>query len=514
MKCAIYCRLSREDEEKNGESESIQNQKSLLTAYALERQWEIFKIYCDEDFSGTDNTRPDFNSMINDAKKGRFDIVLCKSQSRFTRDIEVFEKYVHGRFPLWGIRFVTVTDCIDTDIKGNKKARQINSLINEWYLEDLSDSVKAVLDHKRKNGIYIGGFPLYGYKKNPDFKGKLIIDPDAAEVVRTIFSLYLEGNGKQHIANLLNKKGIPNPSSYKKLCGSGYVNGNSKNSLGLWNKNTINRILQNEMYIGTMVQGTRKKVSYKSKYLKNVQKENWIRVADTHPAIIDKETFFLVQKRLHSSIRTDNSGELHPFAGKIFCADCHSTMSKTTNIYKGEKRSYLRCRLSVSGNCSRHSIRLDSLEREVSALLAEHFNNLSSTNKLLPMLDDFGNEAKVKKLEKQSQKLIGQLNRKTKALSDLYTDKANGNISGIQYKTISDVLQSEIEKIQKQSDSILNQIESLNKLTPDKDYKNSFLNNLVCFSSLSSEAVGIFIDRIEIGEKQDNKQKIKIFWSF
>ena len=192
-KVAIYPRLSEEDRYKkneNDESESIQNQKSMLIEYALEHDWEIYDFYCDEDWSGADRNRPEFNRLLKDAEARKFDIVLCKTQSRFTRELELVEKYIHGLFPQWGIRFVSIVDHADTEIKGNKKARQINGLINEWYLEDLSENIKSVFDNKRKNGQHIGAFALYGYQKDPNQKGHLIIDEEAATVVREVFNLF------------------------------------------------------------------------------------------------------------------------------------------------------------------------------------------------------------------------------------------------------------------------------------------------------------------------------------
>ncbi|MEG1850355.1 MAG: recombinase family protein, partial [Oscillospiraceae bacterium] len=196
-------------------SESIQNQKSLLIKYAVEKGWDIYKIYCDEDFSGADSQRPDFNLMLTAAEGRKFNVVLCKTQSRFTRDMELVEKYIHGKFPLWGIRFVAIADNVDTDVKGNKKARQINGLINEWYLEDLSENIRMVLDSKRRDGQYIGGFPLYGYRADPADKHHLVIDQEAATVVRQIFQWSLEGEGKQRIAARLNAQGVPSPTKYK-----------------------------------------------------------------------------------------------------------------------------------------------------------------------------------------------------------------------------------------------------------------------------------------------------------
>ena len=236
MKVAIYCRLSEEDRNKQFEtddSESIQNQKTMLTQYADTHGWEIYDIYSDDDYTGADRRRPEFNRLLNDAENRQFDIVLCKTQSRFTRELELVEKYIHGLFPIWGVRFVSIVDNADTAVKGNKKSRQINGLVNEWYLEDMSDNIKSVLTARRMNGLHIGAFALYGYKKDPYQKGHLIIDEEAADVVREVFTLFSHGYGKTAIARLLNDRGIPNPTEYKRLHGLRYQQPKSRNST-LW----------------------------------------------------------------------------------------------------------------------------------------------------------------------------------------------------------------------------------------------------------------------------------------
>lgn len=202
----IYVRLSDEDrykKNKNDDSESIANQKSMLLKHALEQGWEVVAIYSDDDYSGTDNNRPGFNKMIEECEKGEVDIVLCKTQSRFSRDMEVIERYIHNKFIEWGVRFVSIVDNADTDVAGNKKSRQINGLVNEWYLEDLSDNVRRSLQNKREDGLFLGSFAPYGYKKDPNNKNKLLIDPVAAEIVKEIFSMYKSGMGYYKIAKNL-----------------------------------------------------------------------------------------------------------------------------------------------------------------------------------------------------------------------------------------------------------------------------------------------------------------------
>ena len=272
---AIYNRLSEEDKGKlnaEDESRSIQNQKSMLISYAMNQGWEIYNIYSDDDYKGSDRSRPAFNQLLRDAQARKFNIVLCKSQARFTRELEMVEKIIHGQFIEWGIRFVGYADHADTANKGNKKSRQINGLVNEWYLEDLSNNIKTVLTDHRKKGLHIGAFALYGYMKYPCQKGHLVIDPEAAGIVREVFELYASGMGRTAIARLLNDRGIPNPTEYKRRKGLRYK-GTGKQYGSLWKYYAISDMLSNEMYIGNMVQGKYENRSYKSKTAKPVPKE-------------------------------------------------------------------------------------------------------------------------------------------------------------------------------------------------------------------------------------------------
>ena len=153
----------------------------MLLAYAAEQGWEVYGIYSDDDYTGSDRNRPAFQRLLADAEAHRFDIILCKTQSRFTRELELVEKYIHGLFPVWGIRFIGLADNADTDNKGNKKSRQINGLGNEWYLEDMSENIRSVLTNRRQNGYHIGAFAAYGYKKDPEQKGRLLIDAEGSD---------------------------------------------------------------------------------------------------------------------------------------------------------------------------------------------------------------------------------------------------------------------------------------------------------------------------------------------
>lgn len=340
---AIYCRLSQEDREKavdGQESRSISNQRSLLLDYASQQGWTVTKVYVDEDYSGSDRERPAFRQLLRDAEAGQFHILLCKSQSRFTRELELVEKYINGLFLEWGIRFIGVADHVDTAQREGKKARQLGGLINEWYLEDLSDSIRAVLRSHQKQGRHIGSFAPYGYRKDPQQAGHLLVDEEAAAVVRRIFSLYGEGRGKTAIAGILNQEQIPNPSRYKELKGSHYRSKYSAENSGLWRYSTVAAILEHPLYIGTVVQHRSEKLSYKSKKLRSVPRQDWLMVPNCHEAIISPELWQQVQQRLQANSRPNYGGRVGIFAGKLRCLYCGQTLRRC-KANKG--RCYYRC---------------------------------------------------------------------------------------------------------------------------------------------------------------------------
>ena len=458
-----------------------------------------------------DSDRPDFNRMIEAAKQKKFQIVLCKSQSRFTRDMELVEKYIHGLFPFWGIRFIAVADNADTEVKGNKKARQINGLVNEWYLEDLSENVRMVFDLKRREGKYIGGFPIYGYRKDPADKNHIIPDPEAAEVVRQIFQLSLEGHGRQNIAYLLNQQGVPNPTRYKTERGW-TCNHPMKNDFGLWNKVTIGRILTNEMYTGVMIQGRRKKVSYKSKVIIAAPEDQWYRVEGTHEAIIDRATFETVQRGLRLRTKTDGSGEAHLLSGLVKCADCSSTMSKCSN----GKQSYLRCKLYADSGksklCTRHSVRLDRLIELVSDRIRYYVQTYYKLdpNDLQPQKD-----TRQEALKQEQKALAAQLEKRSQALKTLYLDKVAGVIDEGQFVELNQSFLDEKSRLERRLVHIEEELDKREDSQQQTDLMEK-ARELLRLEIVPRELVVGLIDCIEISERnpKTGQQEVKISWKF
>ena len=518
MKVAIYPRLSEEDRNKKNEtdeSESIQNQKSMLIEYAINQGWEIYDIYTDEDYTGADRNRPEFHRLLKDAEARKFDIVLCKTQSRFTRELELVEKYIHGLFPIWGIRFVSIVDHADTDIKGNKKARQINGLINEWYLEDLSENIKSVFNNKRKNGVHIGAFALYGYKKDPEQKGHLIIDDEAAQVVREVFALFSQGYGKTNIARILNDRGIPNPTEYKRQKGLRYKQATSKCST-LWKYFAISNMLTNEIYIGNMVQGKYGSVSYKTKKNKPRPKKNWFTVENTHEPIIDRELWDRVQYLVKEKSKPFSSGQIGLFARKAKCMYCGYTLHSTKHA---DGTYYLQCptRHVSKEACEGSMISVNVLERIVLKELKElSANYLDET--YIAEHTKFNN--RILEQIRMKEDLISEYQRKSTECSDgiknLYLDKVKGIIAEDVFIDLTKDLHTDKNRADGMILSLSEQIEELNQKLNCAKSKEERIKEYTDLQKLTREIVDEMIDYIEVGKRISGTKErpVNIFWNF
>ena len=521
MKAAIYCRLSKEDEGKNGESESIQNQKSMLTAYAVEKGFEIYQIYSDEDYSGIDRERPAFNAMIRAASEHRFDVVLAKTQSRFTRDMELVEKYLHGKFIEWGIRFIAVVDHVDTDDTANKKSRQINGLINEWYLEDLSVNVRSVLDHKRKEGQYIASFALYGYQKDPAVKGRLQIDPEAAEVVRRIYAMTLRGVGAHKIAQILNEEGVPSPTAYKQQNGERYHLTPKTPCKSLWSSGTVYQMLHNQTYAGDLVQGRHKKVSYKSKRTVWLPKAQWIVVENTHEAIIDKDTYNTVQQMMQRRTRSGAGGMIHPLARKVVCSCCGCIMEQTARPPKadGTRVRYVRCRMHQRApeRCSNKTCTdLNALENTVRERIREYAEVYVDPEKVeLPQRDDpVRQQAQAKRSELT--RLQCEADRRRWALQQLYLDKVSGLIDATQFSEMNRAFGEEIKSAENRIRSLEAELEQQPEETDAAPAQRQRVRELAQVPQLTRELAVLLVRRVVVGTKDPltGQQEITIEWEF
>lgn len=516
MKVALYCRLSAEDRDKLSEkddSASIQNQKDMLIKYALNSGWEIFSIYSDDDYSGADRNRPEFNRLIQDAKAQKFDIILCKSQSRFTRELELVEKYIHTLFPTLGIRFISLVDNADTEDRGNKKARQINALINEWFLEELSDSIKSVLTSRREQGLHIGAFAPYGYRKDPNIKGHLIIDDEAAAVVHRIFTLYLAGKGKQAIARILNEEGIPNPTEYKRL--HGMVRNKNMTYSSLWSYFTITNILTNEVYIGNMIQGKSGVESYKTQQKVTYPTERWIVVKGTHDPIIDQQTWDRTQKIIQSKVTKNEKKPDGIFARKVRCLNCGSRMHSVKN---GEKRGFKCDRHNLSHDyCIGSYISLRKLQRIVLAQIHLFSDELLDEDLLEAGLDPF---ADLRQIKEGIETELSLLKRKTEeyqsSMKELYMLKLRHNITEKEYINSMICISDEKNRSENRIIDLTAQLTDIDKKLVVKADKHALITKYKNCKVLTKEMVDALINYIEIGKRDPvtKETPVVIHWNF
>ncbi len=521
QKVAIYCRLSEEDRDKKhdtDESGSIQNQKAMLLEYAGKQGWELYRLYCDEDCTGADRRRPEFNRLLQDAEQRRFDIVLCKTQSRFTRELELVEKYIHGLFPLWGIRFVSVVDNADTENKGNKKSRQINGLVNEWYLEDLSENIRSVLDNRRRSGFHIGSFAPYGYKKDPEKKGHLLIDEEAAAVVREVFTRFAQGCGKTAIARSLNDRGIPNPTEYKRLQGLRYQQPKRQNGT-LWKYYSISHMLVNPVYIGNLVQGKTGSVSYKTKQCKPRPPSQWYIVEGTHAPIIDRDLWERVQTKIAQRTKPFGGGTVGLFAQKARCAQCGYTMkSSKTSPQRGGKH-YLQCssRHVAKEACAGAFISVDRLERMVLAemrRLLDAYLDQDQLEREVQLPDTLQEQKKqwVAHLEACEKKAAEY----AKGLQELYLDKTKGLLSEAMVRELAQGFAAERDRLEQAKGEGEKQLAQLEEKIAAVDYRRLTLEPYIHPDRLTREMVEELIDCILVGKRIPGTREVplEIQWNF
>lgn len=512
---ALYCRLSKEDRdkiEKGDESESIRNQKLLLEDFARKQGFSVYDTYCDEDYSGLDSQRPAFHRMIADAKRGCFQAVLCKSQSRFTRDMEQVETYLHGLFPLLGIRFMSVIDHADTEEKGNKKARQINGLVNEWYCEDLSENIRGVFKRKREEGQYLGAFPPYGYEKDPKDHHRLQVDAEPAEVVQKIFRWYLEGMGIQRIRNRLYEEGTLPPSLYKKQKYPSFSHAALERKTGVeygfWSCSTIRKILTNPVYLGAVVQGKERKVSYKSKKTVAVPKEDWVVVSHMHEPIISEGDFLQVQRmmeerRYDTKPNTKEENIKSLLAGKVFCAHCGQRMYR---VQGRNGKDYFYCQVfskSKGRECRHNSIREDILEdvvrsklRNLTEMCLQEEENRKKLREALYIQEEKAQRIYQRQREKEEKHLY-HLQR---AVALVYVDESKGKVSKEAGRELRGTLEGEI-RTQKKILSTLAENEKRKEQTMPLQKK-----------SMEFDYVHRMVERVEIGAFAEDSIEICIYW--
>ena len=442
VKAASYSRLSREDGDKM-ESDSIRNQKDLIADYAAQRDIRIVSEYTDDGYSGTNFDRPNFQRMMEDVKKKKINCIIVKDLSRLGRNYIETGRYLEKIFPFLGVRFIAINDHYDSaDESGDADQIVIpfKNLINDAYCRDISIKIRSQLDVKRKNGKFIGSFAAYGYLKDPNDKNHLIIDEAAAEIVRTIFGLKLNGFSAQRISERLEEMQVAPPLEYKRMCGLNFNSGFRSGKKPKWSIFTVNRILKNELYIGTMVQGKNRKINYKVKQSRPVDEASWIRVQETHDAIIPKPIFEIVQRLTELDTRTaPASDSVYTLSGFLRCGDCGQNMIRRTVVKKDKPYNYYYCSTYKRGDgCTSHNISEAKLMTNVLAVVQHQIRLLVEADRILSAIDELPTRnLGVKSVDTQIAALEAEIERYKDLKSKVYKDMTDGIVSRDEFKEIN-----------------------------------------------------------------------------
>ena len=458
--CGGYLRLSKEDDDiaksETLQSNSIENQKEYIEDYLQSKpEIRVVDFYIDDGYSGVNFDRPDFQRMLQDIKDKKINCVIVKDLSRLGRNYIEVGKYIERLFPFLGVRFIAINDNFDSAddaALSNNIIVPFKNLINDAYCRDISIKIRSHLEVKRKRGEFIGAFPVYGYMRGED-KNKLIVDPCAAEIVKEIFAMKMEGMSQQAIADELNRLGVLSPAEYKKEQGSGYKTVFQTHSRAKWTAVAVLRVLTNEVYMGTLIQGKESTPNYKVRVREKKPKEEWIRVENAHEAIISRTDFELISDILQKDTRVSTGkSAVSVYSGYLVCADCGCSMVRKKVRSGSLEYVYYVC----SGNkkdkdiCSSHRISENTLNMAITKTLQLHLKQLGDLQESIRYIrETSGNSDKIKKLVLQSEKRKEDIEKYNRLKLECYEDYKKELITQDEYMLFKKELDNRIEESQR-----------------------------------------------------------------
>ena len=514
-----YIRLSKEDLLRGrDESNSVINQRRLLEQYHQTHLDEFYDgteqdVYVDDGKTGTDTDREDFQRLLADVYSGRINCVIVKDLSRLSRNYTDAGNLIENLFVRLNVRFISLAEGVDSYRNPDSVSNiivPITNVMNDQYCYQTSKKIRQVFDMKRRNGEFIGSYAPYGYVKDPNDKHALLVDPEAAEVVKSIFSMFLSGMNKRGITLYLNDHGTLCPTAYKQQQGLKY---NAPNAQGnpMWSTITIDTILKNRVYVGDMVQGRQRVKSYKIHIQEKVPEEEWFIVENTHEAIIDRETFAKVQSLLKRDTRTaPKAKQLYLFSGFLKCADCGRAMSRIASkgIYV-----YYQCGTYKSLSkkaCTMHSIKSDRLEAGVLFAIQQQVHLALTYSEFVARI----NSAPLKK--SKSKRLEDTIAAKEKELAKimrykqaLYQDWKDGEITRNDYRHMSEDYEQQVESLSRIIQTLATEQEELeNGVDAESPCFTAFLK-YKNIDKLTREILGELIDHIKVYEGGNISVKFK-----
>lgn len=522
---AIYCRLSQDDGSL-GESGSIQTQKAILTQYCQEHHMEIVDCYCDDGWSGTNFDRPAFQRMIGDIEAGRVNTVIVKDLSRFGREYAQMGLYIEHYFEEKGVRFLSLAENIDSSQGLNNLVLPFTNVINSLYARQASEKTKAAHRARAKNGMFLGSRAPYGYQKDPNDRHHLIVDPEAAEVVKEIFRMFADGIGYVRMTKILRERNILNPQAYFNQNNPDYYKHSDYWRKPFdWHATSVRAILNNPVYLGKLTFGKTKTKGFFDKRRVPTEESDWIVVEHTHEPLVSQELWDTVHQMMKARRRENGSGHVQPFAGLVKCAGCGSSLNASYDKKKGKYTGFSCWVYKNYGKqrCTSHAIGWQTLNRlvledirrnaQVAKLAAARYVGVLLRAKLEK---EKGETVRAERELKKAEKRIGELD---KILAKLYEDQALGKISEVRYQAMAPGYEAEQASLQERVSQLREQLAHTQEVQDNVEQFVPLIQKYTDIQELTPHILNELIEKIVVHEKKveedgSKSQMVEIHYKF
>ena len=522
---AIYCRLSQDDGSL-GESGSIQTQKAILTQYCQEHHMEIVDCYCDDGWSGTNFDRPAFQRMIGDIEAGRVNTVIVKDLSRFGREYAQMGLYIEHYFEEKGVRFLSLAENIDSSQGLNNLVLPFTNVINSLYARQASEKTKAAHRARAKNGMFLGSRAPYGYQKDPNDRHHLIVDPEAAEVVKEIFRMFADGIGYVRMTKILRERNILNPQAYFNQNNPDYYKHSDYWRKPFdWHATSVRAILNNPVYLGKLTFGKTKTKGFFDKRRVPTEESDWIVVEHTHEPLVSQELWDTVHQMMKARRRENGSGHVQPFAGLVKCAGCGSSLNASYDKKKGKYTGFSCWVYKNYGKqrCTSHAIGWQTLNRlvledirrnaQVAKLAAARYVGVLLRAKLGK---EKGETVRAERELKKAEKRIGELD---KILAKLYEDQALGKISEVRYQAMAPGYEAEQASLQERVSQLREQLAHTQEVQDNVEQFVPLIQKYTDIQELTPHILNELIEKIVVHEKKveedgSKSQMVEIHYKF
>ena len=522
-RAALYCRLSSDDAYL-GESGSIKTQRALLTQYCKENNIPVYDVYTDDGFSGTNFERPAFKRMLNDLESHKANLVIVKDLSRFGREYAQMGMYIENDFEDWNIRFISIGENIDTLNGTDEILMPITNVINSQYAKECSRKTKQAHRALAKEGKFIGSRAPFGYIKDPKDRHHLLVDEEAASVVRSIFKMFCDGIGYVRMTKILREKKILNPQAYFNKNNPDYYKSDYWRQNFDWHATSIRVILNNPVYLGQTTFG-RTKVKGKTKKKKVATEESeWIVVENTHEPIIDKATWNLAHDIMKNRRRETKSGETQMFAGLVKCSDCGSALNVSRNAKTGKYTSFScwvyknygkeRCTSHAIGYKTLYNIVLENIRRQAECASVQKEKYLEM---LKNQMAEKANQD-IKSVKSELKKITKRIAQLEKILNKLYEDRALEKITEERYLSMNGSYENEDNELKERQNVLTQQIENIETTECNAETFTNLIEKYLNITELNARILNELIDKIVVHEKEiingEKFQMVEIYYKF